>query len=149
MWKISKLLFAPFLLIGIWLIYQGFTASFDPLIADYSFQNLYYLMGAGFIILPLLIMAGYKIVNDRETNLIQNGIRGQAKILDMNQTGTYINNLPQVKFLLQITTPYMEPYQIEHTKVVNMISLGSIRIGAVLPVYVDPNNSKRVSLSFR
>jgi len=48
-------------------------------------------------------------VNDRETYLINNGIPGQAEILHREQTGTYINELPQVKFLLLITISNREP----------------------------------------
>ena len=161
MWKVSKIVIAPFLIIGAVLIYLGYNTSLQAAIfapgvpaSDVSDffagdQSLFYIMGAFFIILPLLILIYYKIGNDREMHLVQNGIKGEAKILNVNQTGMYVNNLPQVKFLLQITTPDTESYQVEHKEVVNMIDLGSIRVGAVLPVFVDPQNPKKILLSYR
>ena len=157
MWKTSKgttlITTVPFLAVGIGLLYLGFTSSPDALTDDgFSLQNFYYIMGGFFLIGPLLTTAGvllfYKRSNDKETYLAQNGIKGEAEILHREQTGTYINELPQVKFQLQINIPGENPYKIEHKEVVSMLDLGSINIGAKLPVFVDPNNFKNILLVY-
>lgn len=79
---------------------------------------------------------------------MENGLHGEAKILRAEQTGTFVNNLPEVKLLLEITSPYGEVYQLEHKEVVSMLTLGSLGVGAVLLVYIDPNNKKNIVLGY-
>lgn len=157
MWKTSKattlITTVPLLAVGIGLLYLGFTASPEALTDDgYSLKNFFYIMGAGFLIFPLMTTLGillyYKKANDREVNLVQNGIRGEAEILHREQTGTYINELPQVKFLLQITMPDREPYKIKYKDVISMLDLGSINVGAKLPVFVDPDNPENILIVY-
>ncbi|NPV89208.1 MAG: hypothetical protein HPY50_00335 [Firmicutes bacterium] len=157
MWKVPKRLYifttGPFLLIGIGFIIAGFMASPEALTDDgHSLKYFYYSMGASSIFFPLLTSKGlsiyYKRINDRETNLIKNGIQGTAEILAREQTGTYINEQPQVKFLLLITIPGRPAYQIEHKDIVNLLDVGAINVGAKLPVFVDPNNEKNILLVY-
>jgi len=150
MWKIGKtgyLMTGFFLLLGLSFLYMGFTTSPDALTDDGdSLKNFFYMMGIAFTVIPIAIGLHYKIGNDREKNLIQNGIRGMAEILDVEQTGWYVNNQPQLEFLLKITLPGESPYQIKHKETVNYLSLGGMYTGAILPVYVDPNNPKKILL---
>jgi len=88
-----------------------------------------------------------KIIDNKKTNLIQKGIRGEAEILDMKRVG-YSNKLPKVKLLLQITLSDRPPYQIKHNETVSYFQLNSMHIGATLSVYVDPNNSKKVLIEY-
>ena len=157
MWKTSKttslITTVPLLAVGIGFLYLGFTASPDALTDDgYSLQNFYYIMGGFFLIGPLITTLGislfYKRANDKEIYLTQNGVRGEAEILHRERTGTYINELPQVKFLLQITTSEGESYQMEYKDVISMLDLGSINVGAKLPVFVDPDNPKNILLVY-
>lgn len=157
MWKTSKWIFivttVPFIVVGIGFLFLGYTAPPEALTDDgYNLGNFYYIMGTAFVIFPLLtmfgVMAYYKRINDRETFLIQQGIKGEAEILWREQTGTYINELPQVKFKLRIKTSLSEPYELEYKDVVSMLDLPSIKVGAILPVYVDPNNDKNILLMY-
>lgn len=157
MWKVSKWIFlvttVPLLVVGIVFIVFGFMAPPEALTDDgYSLKNFYYIMGGSFLFFPLISVIGvslyYKRINDRETFLIQNGIPGEAEILHREQTGTYINELPQVKFLLQVTVSGEEPYQMEYKDVVSMLDMGSINVGAKLPVFVDPNNPRNILLNY-
>lgn len=156
MWQVSKGLLlgvlAPFLLMGIGFLIAGFLASPEALGDDSSpLKNQHYLMGASFILFPSIALAGvllyYKKANDRVSFLVEKGIQGVAEILGRQQTGVYINELPQVKFLLLITLPGRQSYQTEHKDVVSMLDLGSINVGAKLPVFVDPNNEKNILLN--
>lgn len=157
MWKVSKWIFVittvPLLAVGIGMIFFGFQASPEALTDDgYPLKDFLYMMGIAFVIFPLItslgVMMYYKRINDRETNLIENGLKGEAEIINREQTGTYINELPQVKFLLQITTPFGDSYQMEYKDVVSMLDINSINVGAKLPVYIDPNNEKNILLVY-
>jgi|GEM_PF-1908315 hypothetical protein len=156
MWKVSKGLILGVMIIplltGIGFLIAGLLASPEVLGEDgFSLKNQHYFMGASFILFPSIILAGillyYKLSNDRVAFLLENGIQGVAEILSRQQTGVYINELPQVKFLLQVTLPGREPYKVEHKNVVSMLDLGSINVGAKLPVFVDPNNEKNILLN--
>ncbi len=157
MWKTNRWIYiittVPLLAIGIVFIVFGIMESPETLTDDgQNLKNLYYTMGSAFTIFPLIttfgVMRYYKRINDRETFLIQNGIKGEAEILHREQTGTYINELPQVKFILLLSTPYREPYEVEYKDVVNMLDLGAINVGAKLPVFVDPDDEKNILLVY-
>lgn len=155
MWKTSNKLWiittAPLLLVGVGMIVYGMMVSPEALTDDgYPLNNFLYIMGVSFIIFPLIGAFGvyyyYKRINDRETFLINEGIRGEAEILSREQTGTYINEQPQVKFKLLITTPYDEPYEIEHKEIINLLDMGSIPEGRKVPVVIHPDNPKDILL---
>lgn len=155
MWKTSNALWlittAPLVIVGVGFVVFGFMASPEALTDDgYSLKNFYFLMGGSFIVFPLLGALGvyyyYKRINDREIFLINEGIRGEAEILSREQTGTYINEQPQVKFKLLITGPDLAPYELEHKEIINLLDMGSIPEGRKIPVLIHPDNPKDVML---
>lgn len=156
MWQASNKIWiittAPLVILGLVFVFLGFTASPEALTDDgYSLKTFFYLMGCFFVIFPLLTALGiyyyYKRINDRETFLLNEGIRGEAEILSREQTGTYINEQPEVKFKLSITTP-METYELEHKEIVNLLDMGSIPVGRKIPVMVHPDNPKDIILVY-
>lgn len=108
---------------GIYLLFLAFTKSLDA---------INYVVGAIFIIFPLMLGLGlfyYETRKDsRESFLMNDGIRGQAEIISRKQTGLYRNEQPQVQFLLKLTVPGEESYQLEHKEHVNILDLGSINV---------------------
>lgn len=157
MWDVPKwmylIIIIPFLVIGIGMILYGYTSTPETLAAsEVPSKEILYLAGVLFMVMPVISALGvrffYKRINDREVNLMQNGLKGEAEILSADQTGMYLNELPQIKFLLKITSPYGETYQMEHKDVVNMLNLSSIKVGAKLPVFIDPNNEKNILLVY-
>lgn len=157
MWKISKwlvlLTVVPMLTIGIIFFIVGFMTSPGALTDDgYSLKDSFYMTGGAFIIFTLITTIGvllyYRRINLREKYLIQDGIRGEAEILHLEQTGIYTNKLPEVKFQLEISLPDGDIYQIEHKDVLSMLDLSSIAVGRKLPVFVDPKNQKNILLIY-
>ncbi|WP_287382152.1 hypothetical protein [Methanobacterium sp.] len=155
MWKTSNKLWlittAPLVIVGLGFIIFGFMTTPEALTDDgYSLKTFYYFMGGAFIVFPVLGALGvyyyYKRINDREMFLINEGIRGEAEILSREQTGTYINEQPQVKFKLLITTPDSTPYEVEHKEIVNLLDMGSIPEGKKVPVVVHPDNPEDILL---
>ena len=155
MWKTSNKLWlittAPLVIVGLGFIIFGLMTTPEALTDDgYSLKTFYYFMGGAFIVFPVLGALGvyyyYKRINDREMFLINEGIRGVAEILSREQTGTYINEQPQVKFKLLITTPDSAPYEVEHKEIVNLLDMGSIPEGKKVPVVVHPDNPEDILL---
>ncbi|MDI3550511.1 MAG: hypothetical protein PWQ15_1614 [Methanobacterium sp.] len=155
MWKTSNKLWlittAPLVIVGLGFLIFGFITTPEALTDDgYSLKTFYYVMGSAFIVFPVLGALGvysyYKRINDREMFLINEGIRGEAEILSREQTGTYINEQPQVKFKLLITTPDSAPYEVEHKEIINLLDLGSIPEGKKLPVVIHPDNPEDILL---
>jgi len=155
MWKTSNKLWlittAPLVIVGLGFLIFGFITTPEALTDDgYSLKSFYYVMGSAFIVFPVLGALGvysyYKRINDREMFLINEGIRGEAEILSREQTGTYINEQPQVKFKLLITTPDSAPYEVEHKEIINLLDLGSIPEGKKLPVVIHPDNPEDILL---
>lgn len=71
------------------------------------------------------------------------GIRGRADILEMTQTGTYVNNQPRVKFRLRIEAPGILPYEAQDTVTVPLMALGSLQPGRPLIVVLDPKDPQK------
>ncbi len=156
MWQVSNKLWIittlPMFLVGVGMIVYGLMVSPEALTDDgYPLNTFLYVMGACFIVFPILgasiVYYYYKRINDRETFLLNEGIKGEAEILSREQTGTYINDQPQVKFNLLITTP-METYELEHKEIVNLLDMGSIPVGSKIPVMVNPDNPKDIILVY-
>ena len=156
MWKISRTVYLivliPYLAIGIYLLYLGFTTS-PSLTADSHFlKNSFYFEGISCIIIPLILIAGIllykKRIANEEIDRAPNSIKGEAEILDMEETEIHVNELPQIKFLLRVTLPGRSPYKIEHRKIMSTFILNSLNIGSKLPVFVDPDNPEKILLGY-
>jgi hypothetical protein len=70
-------------------------------------------------------------------HLEQTGIRGSAKVLQAHETGTYINNQPQVWMELQVELPGRDPYFIEKKLVMPYLQIHQVQPGAVVDILVD------------
>lgn len=135
------------------MIFYSYQVSPTALTDDgYPLKDFLLYFGIFWIILPIVLLIGatiyIKMQDRREINLRENGLRGQARIISTEQTGMYVNELPQVEFLLEITLEDGEIYQLKHKEVVGMLQLGAIPAGAIIPVYVDPNNKKNILLAY-
>lgn len=135
------------------MIFAGYYAPPEALTEEgIPLKPAYYWGGAFSMVFPILTAAAvilyYKRINDREMNLIQNGVRGTAEIISCEQTGVYINDLPQIEFTLKISLPGRDAYQVEYKDVVGMLELGAVRKGAKLPAFVDPNKESNVLLYY-
>lgn len=141
------------ILASIGLLTAGILTSPEELTDEgYSLRSIFFITVAAFLFFSLASAAGittyYKHINNRTTNLIRNGIRGTAEILSREQTGIYINDLPQIKFSLEITLRDGKTYAAGHKDIVSLLDLGSVEVGARLPVFVDPDNEKNMLLIY-
>jgi hypothetical protein len=79
--------------------------------------------------------------------LMASGIVGQARIDQVSDTGTTINDNPQVQFTLTVTVPDRDPYPATLTQVVSRIAIGSFQPGATVPVRVSPEDPQTLMIA--
>ena len=88
----------------------------------------------------------------RAQELAAVGIRGEATILSVQDTGMRINDNPRVAVVLDVRLPNMPSYQIQKTITVSIVQLGQVQVGAVVGVMVDPSapqNPDKVGILLR
>ena len=78
--------------------------------------------------------------------ILQSGIRAQATIRQVWQTGTYLNNNPQIGMQLEVMPPNGAPYVAAVNAVVPLINIPQFQPGVVVPVKIHPTDPSKVEL---
>jgi hypothetical protein len=84
------------------------------------------------------------VSGERETTalLISSGIAGHARIDQLTDTGTAINDNPQIRFELTVTLAGRRPYRTTLTQIVRRDALAHFHLGATVPVRVSPRDEQ-------
>lgn len=82
-----------------------------------------------------------------EQRLLATGQPATGQILSLGQTGTYINNQPQVNIILMVYPQGGAPYQAQITKILSMIEIPQYQPGAQVQVRYDPMNPAKVAIA--
>jgi hypothetical protein len=151
---IINLLQGIFTIVGLILITIGYFSEPGSTTDDGSpLDTFLYLLGSFFILLPLVLFGIIRYFLRRAAAkrawLVENGIKGKARVLKMHNTHFYINGVPQMALDLQITTSLGERYKTSHKTVVPMQYYNIIRPDRDLPVYIDPNNKNKLFIDFQ
>lgn len=77
---------------------------------------------------------------ERADEMKQTGTPGQAQILELTQTGMYVNEQPRVKLKLYIQAPGIAPFEDTKTHTVPLVALGRLTSGVPLAVYMKPDD---------
>ena len=85
------------------------------------------LVGLGFVTLS----------NTRDRAFARAGIDAKGVILSAKQTGTYVNELPQIALRIRVEHSDRPPYEVEHRAVVSLVSIAALQPGAVLEQHGD------------
>lgn len=105
-------------------------------------------LGIGVVgLIPLVIgLMGIRAASQQD-RILRTGIAGTAQVQSIEQTGTRVNDQPEVEFTLLVSLPGRDPYPAKRTEIVPMILLN--RLGdAVLPVRVDPADPATVVIAW-
>ena len=98
--------------------------------------------GAFFMVSPflgmLLVWSVIGRFNRKARHLLENGVRGTAEVLSMKETGTTLNNAPQVEFRLKVSIPGRETYEAVMKDYISMVELAALQTGSTVDVRVDP-----------
>jgi Short C-terminal domain len=95
-----------------------------------------------------LLYFGINRRGQKVKQLRQTGTPGTATILEMTQTGVYINENPQVKLKMRIEATGIPPYELEKRVTVPMIALGVLGSGRPLTVHIDANDHNNVAIDW-
>jgi hypothetical protein len=79
--------------------------------------------------------------------LAMTGIPTTARVMQMQQTGTMVNNNPQVMATLQVNGP-QGPYAVQTTAIVPIMNIAQFQPGAMVNVRVNPQNPMDVAVVF-
>jgi hypothetical protein len=97
----------------------------------------------------LLIIGIVVMVKGRKKRAIEmGGTPGQATVVSLSQTGTYINDNPQFYFELDVNVPGMAQYRANTRVTVPMYLVQAVGPGAVLPVKVDPSDPSELVIDW-
>jgi hypothetical protein len=153
---IGKLLLfnIPFFLVSGIMFYSGLTTDEKALTDDgYNLKWFFFLMGTGFLVIPLAtsfgILIWMMVKRKRIEELVATGKQGTAVVLELSDTGVRINDNPRVKVLLEIQIPNYQPYQAQKTVTLPLIYLPQVQTGSTINILADPeqpNNEKRIAL---
>ena len=85
-------------------------------------------------------LADYSADAQKSQHLMANGRQGTATVAAVRQTGTFVNENPQVEMDLDVSVEGLEPYRVTHRQVLAMIAIPQFQPGAQVPVRVDPQD---------
>jgi hypothetical protein len=108
-------------------------------------------IGQIWIGVALLVAVIYLVIGRRASRmegLRQTGLPGTAQVLEMSQTGVYINENPQVKMKLQVQAQGLAPFQVEKKATVPLIAIGMLGTGRPLTVFVNPNDHEDIFIDW-
>ena len=150
---VLNLIQAIFTVVGIGLIAGGyFAAPFSTTKDGFPLNTFLYSLGGFFVVFPLVVFGSiryfFKKQAERQAWLMENGIKGKARVLNMQPTNVYINRVPQVVLHLQVTTSFGEKFETTYKKAVPMQYYNIIRPDVDLPVYIDPNDRSKLFVDF-
>lgn len=144
----------PFFLVSGFMFYSALTADDKALTDDgYNLKWFFFLMGTGFLVIPLAISFGILIwimtKRKRMEELIATGKQGTAIVLKLSDTGVSVNDNPRVKLQLEIHIPNYQPYRAQKTVTLPLIYLSQVQTGSTINILADPeqpDNEKRIAL---
>jgi hypothetical protein len=81
-----------------------------------------------------------------DPTIAKSGIAAQATIQNVWQTGTYVNNNPQIGMQLEVRPPTGMPYIAQTNAIIPLVNIPQFQPGAVVPVKIHPTDPSKVQL---
>jgi hypothetical protein len=101
------------------------------------------IMVVALIIVILTLYSSYRMISPAQ---IKNGVAAEAKILKVWDTGTTVNDNPQIGLLLEVTAPDGSSFQAEAKTLVSRLSVALVQPGTAAKVVYDPEKPKRIQV---
>lgn len=80
---------------------------------------------------------------------VKKGEAAVGVITSVKQTGTYINNQPEVRLGLTVTKKGEDNYSAELTTIIPLTSMAQFQPGAIIPLIVSEKNKKHVGIDMK
>ena len=102
------------------------------------------LIGLGIFI--LLTSFVKKMQNKRHTKILNHGVESEATVLAIGPTGSYVNNLPQLKVQMQVQPEKGRNFVAEVKQAVPQVDFNLLHSGTRIVVKYHPSHPKEVIL---
>jgi hypothetical protein len=79
--------------------------------------------------------------------ILLNGVPATAKVLQLTDTGTTVNDNPMARLLLEVQMQNQTPYQAQVQMLVPRLKLAQIQPGMSVMVKVDPGDPSKVAVA--
>jgi len=136
-----------FVVLIIGFIVAGFLVSNDAETDDGYPLNIFLWVMGGFFSLSIVVLFFFtKVSNKRRAHIEATWYDAPAEILEVSETGTYINNQPRLKFLLHVRSPVHPPCDVIHKQVIPLTALSQYTKGNTITVKVNPENQEDIML---
>jgi hypothetical protein len=83
-------------------------------------------------------------ISKMKRRLMSEGVEAPAVLLNMEQTGLYVNNQPQIKLQVQVQPLTGRNFVSEVREVLTLVDLSQLHIGSTLRVKYNPVNTREV-----
>jgi hypothetical protein len=102
-------------------------------------------------IAAVLLILGLTVVPIFKRALVEEGVRVEgtdatATIRALEDTGTRVNESPEIAFVLWVEPAQLPAYEAELTTTVSIVDLVHYRVGARVHVRYDPQQPSRIAL---
>ena len=145
----------PFIILGLVFLVLGYQADPAAKTDDgYSLKWFWYIMGAWFIGLTVLVYAGiFYFVGafgregreDARDGPARRGHRPLLRALPVSE----LNNMPQIDMELRVDVEGKPTYGVTHREYVNPVNLPALQKGSQVPVLVDPQDPDKLILDWQ
>nr|WP_154887614.1 hypothetical protein [Paenibacillus xylanexedens] len=128
-----------------------FGTGFSPFIAQWLWDDPFMVMQAWWFKPMLFGGIGLLVISSIfGTSLgqrkIKSGLPAVGVIQSIQQTGTFINEQPEVKMMLKVSRQGRETYDTELRTIVPLTSLSQFQPGAIIPIVVSEKDERKVGL---
>jgi hypothetical protein len=133
--------FGIFALVIVGFIVAGFLVSPKAETDDGHPLNFFFWGMAGIFLLSNLAILGWvQLSNRRRDRIDATWFDAQAEILEISETGTYINNQPKLRFRLSVNSPVHPQCEVVHKQVMPLTVLSQLQVGKIITVKVNPDD---------
>lgn len=139
--------FGIFGVIIVGFIIAGILVPSDARTDDGHPLNYFFFLMAGMFLLStggVLVWA--RASNAKRARIEQTWLDAQATILEVSETGTYINNQPRLRFKLHVESPMHGPQDVVHKQVIPLTALSQYQAGMTITVKLNPENPEDIML---
>ncbi|MCK4806081.1 MAG: hypothetical protein KAT09_00470 [Candidatus Aegiribacteria sp.] len=145
--RINWSVFGIFAIIIVGFIVAGFLVSPKAETDDGYPLNIFFWGMAGIFLLSSLgILSWVQLSNRRREHIEKTWFDAEAEILEVSETGTYINNQPKIRFRLHVDSPFHPPCEVVHKQVISLITLAQFQLGKTITVKVNPNDPQDIMI---
>ncbi len=145
-WKVRWLPMLLLMLPGAGLIVASFFVEVEAM----EEGELHPLLFLGMLFLAIIIglMAVFALRGRATIRLIRNGVPAEVEVLDIEETGTRVNDMPVVSLRLLFTDGSGHAREVEHRQMLSRLMLIKIERGDTLHVRVHPKRPEKFALLF-